>query len=103
MITRRRFAAIAAASTLTPALAGRAAFAQAWPTRVVHFIVPFPAGVAPDVGCRMLAARLSEMWAHATQIFASTVGAHLICSEGEPDHVRSVPVRGGLPRGSGVG
>jgi hypothetical protein len=40
MITRRRFAVIAAASTLMPALADRAAFAQACPTRAVHFIVP---------------------------------------------------------------
>ena len=62
MITRRNFAAIAAASAFAPALVGRAAFAQPWPTRFVRFVVPFPAGVAPDVGCRVLAARLSEMW-----------------------------------------
>ena len=62
MITRRRFAVIAAASTLAPALVGRAASAQPWPTRFVRFIVPFPAGVAPDVGCRVLTARLSEIW-----------------------------------------
>ena len=62
MITRRRFAVIAVASTFAPALVGRAAFAQPWPTRFVRFIVPFPAGVAPDVGCRLLTARLSEMW-----------------------------------------
>ena len=62
MITRRRFAVIAAASTLAPALISRAAFAQPWPARFVRFIVPFPAGAAPDVGCRVLTARLSEMW-----------------------------------------
>ena len=62
MITRRRFAVIAAASTFAPALVGRAAFAQPWPTRFVRFVVPFPAGAAPDVGCRVLTARLSEMW-----------------------------------------
>jgi tripartite-type tricarboxylate transporter receptor subunit TctC len=43
-------------------LVGRAAFAQPWPTRFVRFVVPFPAGVAPDVGCRVLTARLSEIW-----------------------------------------
>ena len=32
------------------------------PTRFVRFVVPFPAGVAPDIGCRVIAARLSEMW-----------------------------------------
>jgi hypothetical protein len=44
MITRRNFAAIAAASVLAPALVGRAAFAQAWPTRFVRFVVPFSGG-----------------------------------------------------------
>ena len=63
MITRRRFASIASASAVAPALIARAAFAQAWPTHFVRFIVPFPAGVAPDIGCRVLTARLSEMWA----------------------------------------
>src|SRR5882724_4118337 len=62
MITRRGFATIAAASVVAPAFIARAAFAQAWPTRFVRFIVPFPAGVAPDVGCRVLTARLSEIW-----------------------------------------
>jgi tripartite-type tricarboxylate transporter receptor subunit TctC len=62
MITRRRFAVIAAASTLAPTLVDRAASGPSWPTRFVRFIVPFPAGVAPDVGCRVLTARLSERW-----------------------------------------
>ena len=62
MITRRSFAAIAAASTSAPALVGRAALAQPWPTHFVRFVVPFPAGVAPDVVCRVLAVRLSDMW-----------------------------------------
>ena len=62
MITRRHFAAAAAASTVAPAIMGRSAFAQTWPTRLVRFVVPFPAGSAPDVGCRLIAARLSEIW-----------------------------------------
>lgn len=63
MINRRSFAALAAASTLAPALASRTAFAQPWPTRPVRFVVPFPGGVAPDIGCRIIAARLADMWA----------------------------------------
>ena len=62
MITRRRFAVIAAASTLAPTIVGRGASAQSWPAHFVRFIVPFPAGVAPDIGCRVLATRLSEIW-----------------------------------------
>jgi tripartite-type tricarboxylate transporter receptor subunit TctC len=57
MITRRRFAATAAASMLAPVLGGRAARAQPWPTRLVRFVVPFPAGVAPHIGCRLVASR----------------------------------------------
>ena len=63
MITRRQFAAIAATSIFAPPLGGRVALAQTWPTRHVRFIVPFPAGTAPDIGCRLITARLSEKWA----------------------------------------
>jgi tripartite-type tricarboxylate transporter receptor subunit TctC len=68
MITRRTFTAIAAASSLAPALVGHAAVAQQWPTRPVRFVVPFPPGVAPDVGCRIVAAQLSERWGHQTVV-----------------------------------
>jgi len=66
MITRRRFAA-AAALMLAPAL-GRAAPAQPWPTRLVRFVVPFGAGVAPDVGCRLVTARLADAWGQQTVV-----------------------------------
>ena len=62
MMSRRSFVVLAAAPTLALALAGRATLAQPWPTRPVRFVVPFPAGVAPDVGCRVVAAQLSESW-----------------------------------------
>jgi tripartite-type tricarboxylate transporter receptor subunit TctC len=64
-ITRRCFAAITAAAGIAPAtgLGIRPVHAQPWPTRPVHFVVPFPAGVAPDIGCRIITARLGEMWA----------------------------------------
>jgi tripartite-type tricarboxylate transporter receptor subunit TctC len=62
MITRRHFAATAAASAVASPFGGRVAHAQPWPAQPVRFVVPFPAGVAPDVGCRLIAARLSEKW-----------------------------------------
>lgn len=68
MITRRHFATIAAASAFAPALVSRAASAERWPTRFVRFVVPFPAGAAPDVGCRLLAARLSELWGQQAMV-----------------------------------
>ena len=49
-------AAAAAACALAPIVAG----AQAWPTRPVHFIVPFPPGGSVDPLARMLGARLQE-------------------------------------------
>jgi tripartite-type tricarboxylate transporter receptor subunit TctC len=62
MITRRHLAATAAASAVASTFGGRVALAQPWPAQPVRFVVPFPPGVAPDVGCRLIAARLSERW-----------------------------------------
>ena len=42
------------------ALAGGAAFAQAYPSRPVKFIVPFPAGSATDLAARVMAAAMSN-------------------------------------------
>ena len=66
IITRRCFAAVAAAAGVAPAIGVglNPVLAQPWPTRPVHFVVPFPAGVAPDIGCRIITARLADMWAH---------------------------------------
>jgi tripartite-type tricarboxylate transporter receptor subunit TctC len=61
-LERRRFAGLAAATLVMPALTCRAALAQAWPSRFVRLIVPFPAGAAPDLVGRLLAARLSAIW-----------------------------------------
>jgi tripartite-type tricarboxylate transporter receptor subunit TctC len=61
MITRRHFVELAAANALAPAMATRS-FAQAWPSRFVRIIVPFPAGSPPDVIGRLVGARLTPMW-----------------------------------------
>jgi tripartite-type tricarboxylate transporter receptor subunit TctC len=42
---------------LAPALAA----AQAWPSRAIHFIVPFPAGGSTDVAARIVAEHLSQV------------------------------------------
>src|SRR5262245_27217711 len=54
---RTMVAALALAASL-PALSG-AAFAQAWPSRPVTMIVPFPAGGPADVLARVVAGELS--------------------------------------------
>ncbi len=84
-LTRRRFLqALQAAlgSTAAPALP-HAAFALDYPTRPVRIVVPFPAGIAPDIVTRLVAQSLSQ---HFGQQFivdnrpggASNIGTELV-------------------------
>ena len=61
MITRRGLIELSAVSAIASAVASRGAFAQAWPSRVIRLIAPFPAGGGTDLAARIIAARLSEL------------------------------------------
>jgi len=61
MLTRRRFASLAATSALAPAVGGRA-WAQTYPSRNVRLVVPFTPGGGIDAIGRIVGGRLSEVW-----------------------------------------
>jgi tripartite-type tricarboxylate transporter receptor subunit TctC len=61
MIDRRRLFALAAGCAFAP-IVNRPALAQAWPTRPVRVIVPYPAGGSTDVVTRITADRLTGVW-----------------------------------------
>jgi tripartite-type tricarboxylate transporter receptor subunit TctC len=58
-LPRRRFLQLAAGAFALPAVS-RIAGAQAYPSRTITLVVPFPAGGATDVVARVLAKALSE-------------------------------------------
>jgi tripartite-type tricarboxylate transporter receptor subunit TctC len=60
-LPRRRFLHLAAGAAALPAMS-RLVNAQAYPSRYVRFIVPFPPGGSADPIARVLANRLSELW-----------------------------------------
>ena len=99
MITRRRFARLAAASALTPGLPLSPAGAQAWPSRYVRLIVPFVAGGATDIIARAIGHRLSEVWGQQVVVenkpgAGTNIGAQLV-AHSDPDgytlYITSVP------------
>ncbi|HZR62052.1 MAG TPA: tripartite tricarboxylate transporter substrate binding protein [Xanthobacteraceae bacterium] len=92
-----RFAAGAASA----ATFSRVARGQAYPARAVRLLVGFPPGGGSDVGGRILANRLSEVWGQ--QVFVENkpgAGGHLaieVAAHAVPDGYTIVWVGGAIP------
>jgi tripartite-type tricarboxylate transporter receptor subunit TctC len=88
VISRRRLIEFSAASLLAPGLP-RVGLAQAWPSRIVRLVAPFPPGGGTDAVARIIAARLSEMWGQQVIIenrggAGSNIGSEAV-ARSEPD------------------
>ena len=97
MITRRRFAAQAAASALAPGLMGHAALAQPslappaqnWPARFVRVVVPYASGGPTDSVVRTVADPLARAWGQQVVIenkggAGTNIGAEAV-ARSDPD------------------
>jgi tripartite-type tricarboxylate transporter receptor subunit TctC len=88
MIDRRRLVALAASVPFAP-LAIHPAFAEAWPTRPVRVIVPYPAGGSTDVVTRITADWLSRAWGQQAVVEnkpgAATNLAAALVARSDPD------------------
>jgi tripartite-type tricarboxylate transporter receptor subunit TctC len=72
-LPRRKFLHLAAGAAALPALS-RVALAQAYPSRPVRFLVPFPAGGPSDILARLYGQKLSQRWSQPV-VVENRVGA----------------------------
>src|ERR1700680_4977593 len=80
---------IAALTLLMGALTSASATAQDFPSRPLHFVVPYAAGGSGDLLARLLASKLASMWGQQVVIDNRPGGGGLIGTEfaarSEPD------------------
>jgi tripartite-type tricarboxylate transporter receptor subunit TctC len=60
MISRRRLIKLSAATVFAPTIVSRGALAQAWPSRHLRIVIPFPPGGGADLIARLIAQKMSE-------------------------------------------
>jgi tripartite-type tricarboxylate transporter receptor subunit TctC len=95
MLDRRRFVGLLSATGLLPGLGSRGALAQAqsqpqaFPTRFVRLVVPFPPGGGTDAIARVLAGKLSSIWGHQMVVenkggAATSIGTEMV-ARSDPD------------------
>ena len=92
---KRRFLSLPAAAML--AAVTRDLHADAWPTRPVRLVVPFPAGGPADVLARMLADKLVRIWGQQVYVDnkpggATVIGAVDVAKSAPDGHTLLVPI-----------
>jgi tripartite-type tricarboxylate transporter receptor subunit TctC len=75
---QRRAMVLAASAFVLGASAQAQTTAAKWPTGPVRFVVPFPAGAAPDVLIRFVGIKLSEKWGQPVVIDNKPGGSGVI-------------------------
>jgi len=98
---RRRQFLQAAAGAAALASVPTAASAQTYPTRPVRLLVGFPPGGGSDVGARIIANRLSELWGQQVIVENKPgAGGHLaieVAAHANPDGYTMIWVGGAIP------
>jgi tripartite-type tricarboxylate transporter receptor subunit TctC len=97
---RRQFLQAAAGAAALASLP-TAASAQTYPTRPVRLLVGFPPGGGSDVGARIIANRLSELWGQQVIVENKPgAGGHLaleVAAHASPDGYTMIWVGGAIP------
>jgi hypothetical protein len=94
MITRRNFTLTLAA--LPFGLAG-AVHAQAYPTKPIRLVVPFPAGGSTDVGARLIAESLSRAFGQSRFMLRTSLAPMALLASRTPPRVRRTATPSLLP------
>ena len=68
LLLSRRALAAALVCVFVSLLSPSAAWSQAWPSKTVKIVVPYPAGGGTDVMARFLAQKFSEMWGQSVVV-----------------------------------
>jgi tripartite-type tricarboxylate transporter receptor subunit TctC len=77
MTRPRSFVALALISVVTATGAGAQERPEAFPSRSIKIVVPFPAGGPSDVLTRMIGQKMTETWGHAV-VIENRVGANTV-------------------------
>src|ERR1700679_1546569 len=79
--SRRQFLTAAGASLLAPALPAGARADAPYPSRLIHYVVPYPPGATNDSSARIIAKELSERLSQLVVIENRAGGGRTLAAE----------------------